>query len=107
MKKCTHTPGPWSADTGDYPIIVNGPDAESQIICIIEDPEDPTAATAESIDENDANAILIASAPDLLATLRTIAGLYGTSATNDDPHAALESIFAMASAAIAQAEGGE
>ena len=82
--KPTHTPGPWTTDTGGYPIIINGPDNEAEnggIVCIIEDPDKPDAFTVKDDARNEANARLIAAAPDLLAALkakRDIAGPYFT-----------------------------
>jgi hypothetical protein len=69
LNQSAYTPGPWTADAGDYPVIVNAK-AGNQIICIIEDPDIRTAATAHTQRENDANARLIAAAPDLLEALR-------------------------------------
>lgn len=72
-RRTEHTPGPWSDDASDYPMIVNGPNADTQIICIIEDPDRPTAATSSWFEQNQANARLIAAAPDHAMVLRAIA----------------------------------
>jgi hypothetical protein len=66
----SHTPGPWEVDATGWPIIVNGPEDENglDMVCFIEaadvNSDGYQSHTAE------ANARLIAAAPELLAALQ-------------------------------------
>ena len=85
MKTTKHTPGPWSTEY-DGSIVMN-----RQIV------SGPIAPESADREERDANAALIAAAPDLLAFARECAR-----ADSDCG----ESIREAARAAIARAEGG-
>lgn len=68
----THTPGPWSWDGSDWPFVIN--DAQDRVIAVIPDPYDqidPTLRVTEQAAE--ANARLIAAAPELLALVESCA----------------------------------
>jgi hypothetical protein len=68
MKQSKPTPGPWEvSDTS----IVSGDDDNGFCIAVIEDDGDYAAPH----DQREANARLIAAAPDLLAALRGLVGL--------------------------------
>jgi hypothetical protein len=95
-----HTPGPWSIEA-------------------VKDYMRPHDTGIDSeIPESIANARLIASAPDLLAALRAIAGMKcdgdlwhgnedGENVTNDETHDALVDALCIAREAIAQMEGAQ
>ena len=95
--KSTHTPGPWLVH----------PDVPGQIV--VDDGEGGTFLVAEveramQSAEGDANARLIAAAPDLLAALRIIA--YGIIGRMDASYAeVVEGMTDIAKAALARAEG--
>lgn len=100
-----HTPGPWSLDETDWPLIVNGPNyRESNYVALVE----RCRANREAAYPGDmarANARLIAAAPDMLAELReTVAAL-----RYHLKHGTLESAvidrLPHLDAAIAKAEG--
>lgn len=61
MSETKHTPGPWNLERGRY---VAGSDPVKSIVCEVR--PFPWAGKVES----DANAMLIVSAPDMLAALR-------------------------------------
>lgn len=62
-----HTPGPWTSYTGTHSIWAEG----KRAICIM------TGARKTADMERDANARLIAAAPELLDALRAAVDLYG------------------------------
>ena len=91
--KNKHTPGPWKICPNtkpDRPDIV----ADCGLICSLE--------YGQREQEGEANARLIAAAPDLLGALRYIAGLD----TSQDASPAQCSAVLVAMNAIAKAEGG-
>lgn len=96
-QKLEHTPGPWKVlDAAVYTL------DSSVRIC---DPFDAMCFSGSkeklfSIDEREANAHLIAAAPDLLMALRSIEYL-----TSGKPSAFKENISVLARRAIARAEG--
>jgi len=92
-----HTPGPWAVDgtlhSGDLDVI----SAEGRITMI-----DDSRATGWNEPTIKANARLIAAAPDLLAALQIVAGIWSHDQTaNIDP----ESPLAKVRAAIKKATG--
>jgi hypothetical protein len=95
----THTPGPWTVEEyGDdeTPALVIHRDSESRV-CFMATPGshgDPAMI--------EANAHLIAAAPDMLAALKSVAG-----ATIDDLHDGCSPLWEEVEAAIAKAEGSE
>ena len=60
----THTPGPWAADPVTLMVT-----SERGLVCVV---EDRVHADYDNSAEIEANARLIASAPDLLAALREL-----------------------------------
>lgn len=107
-KHTTHTPGPWIVGT-------NGDKcAKNHAICAGPHVLAKVYGTGYPIGEgwapqSQANAHLIAAAPDLLAALKALATHEGESEPNgiglESPTAALEHARALAVAAIARAEG--
>lgn len=97
MTNVKHTPGPWivSGLPAMYDEAVNAVGSDGPL-CVARLPRTGQIGSRYK-DEVDANARLIASAPDLLAALRVMVG--------DDPTPNIGGI-AMARAAIARAEGG-
>lgn len=92
-----HTPGPWHVGTGKAAVVVYA--ADGYAIADAKTYHGRHTAPAE------ANAALIAAAPDLLAALRTIMAPsphYGATQAHRDHVAAAR---AAANAAIAKAEG--
>jgi hypothetical protein len=89
-----HTPGPWCIDPHQSPeqplTVFDGPNCGTLIAIVSGDPDEP---------ENEANAKLIAAAPDLLAALERIAAIKVTGYDGD------YGIQAIADAAIAKATG--
>lgn len=102
----THTPGPWSADWG-YIVApdVTGKHVDLYVATIAEEDEDGRVVPEH---ERDANARLIAAAPDLLAALR---GVMTWWADTLPPHGADDDmpahLFDAAHAAIARATGAD
>lgn len=91
-----HTPGPWNCWSGYNA----ADDLEDQITA--DDGDVVIANYNNLIDQGEANAHLIAAAPDLLASLSNLVGLARTGAARlDKYHAAL----ADADKAIAKAKG--
>jgi hypothetical protein len=98
MSAAKHTPGPWAA-CGDYPYGMT-------TVCDYrggKGPYTPVAICGQGIDrpqdERDANARLIAAAPELLAALETVANSIAMGMTHNE-------VQAFARAAIAKATGG-
>ena len=107
----THTPGPWSADWG-YIVApdVTGKHVDLYVATIAEEDEDGRVVPEH---ERDANARLIAAAPDLLAALRGVV-LCADARGDAEPldayrtrAAMLPGQIARAYAAIARATGAD
>ncbi len=107
--QATHTPGPWAALMQDPPTIADRRGCRVATSC---------ALPGQWAEEQQANARLIAAAPDLLAALRAIAGMKcdgdlwhgnedGENVTNDETHDALVDALCIAREAIAQMEGAQ
>jgi hypothetical protein len=98
-----HTPGPWKTVARNYPIADTG-DYDGCWEVLTGDPKKPIVQIWGDSDEDEANARLIAAAPDLLEALKNIVNLW-------DHHASAHgdgTIFPLhvaARAAIAKAEG--
>ena len=97
-EKERHTPGPWRFDRGGDQRV----NAERVCVALV------TRGVDEDCDENlqgptfDANAALIAAAPDLLAALKLIESVYRQNVVvSDEP----SSVLSAVQAAIAKAEG--
>lgn len=118
-----HTPGPWTASPmrigpnekdRRYGFVVNGPDDRGAPSLPIRVCDLRVPVGFEGFAEGQANAHLIAAAPDLLAALRDIVdridgvwdapGLMSRGALHTK---AADDIYDWARAAIARAEGGE
>jgi hypothetical protein len=83
-----HTPGPWiPADAADNRVVIYGGD---RCICLVGDQGDPVV---------DADARLMAAAPELLAALEAFTDTTNAQCPVDHP------AFALARAAIAKARG--
>ena len=88
-----HTPGPWTSYTGTHSIWAEG----QRAICVM------TGARKTADMERDANARLIAAAPDLLESLRELAELAVMQFGAPPPGA--DGPLQKALAAIAKADG--
>ena len=86
-----HTPGPWKTVARNYPIADTG-DYDGCWEVLTGDPKKPIVQIWGDSDEDEANARLIAAAPDLLEALRDMVDHGDATA------------FAKARAAIAKAE---
>ena len=107
--KAAHTPGNWVASCGQDFAVVLAPDSRIQPVAVC---HNIYGSVEETIDEDKANARLIAAAPDLLAALRELAD--STEAYTDaqdeggHPEAHVDRMILArrsARAAIARAEG--
>jgi hypothetical protein len=93
-----HTPGPWRASMGDLLRVMHGSD------CICGVHRIGSRAGGRRSEESEANARLIAAAPDLLAALQAV---IAAPITGD--HESIQrrdAAFTAARAAIAKATGG-
>ena len=90
-----HTPGPWS---------VGGPMATPAGTVSIDSPHGSSVAfvTVDDLDGSEGNVHLIAAAPDLLAALKEIMGVWRGTMSNAQT---LVEIRAIVKSAIAKAEG--
>lgn len=102
----TPTPGPWVVDEKFGGCVRGGPPVEyargsgqEQIVMVVSRSNAPP--DVDLIAERDANARLIAAAPELLAALKAIVKVIDRADDRECPVAALE----MARAAIKRAEG--
>jgi hypothetical protein len=93
-----HTPGPWKTVARNYPIADTG-DYDGCWEVLTGDPKKPIVQIWGDSDEDEANARLIAAAPDLLEALRRLLD------SGDVRDAAEKGALAAARAAIAKAEG--
>lgn len=100
MSKSEHTPGPWNAEIyvhGEFAIVVHRQGHSGGTLVICSRKRHPGRQT-----EFEANARLIAAAPDLLESLTNLVGLAKLGAASlDKYHAALSD----AEAALAKARG--
>lgn len=94
-KKSIHSPGPWHTGGKDGRIIY---DSDGKPVA------DATVYMPSGFDSMQSNAALIASAPELLEALRSIASAIGTVERNIEP-CGLGSIRRVAIEAIKKAEG--
>jgi len=97
MTQATHTPGPWSFRTTGWstnPFAIHSPRRPGAVACV-------PSRTSVPLDEQDANARLIAAAPELLAALDE---LLGDVELLNEPYRN-EAICERARAAIAKAKG--
>lgn len=67
-----HTPGPWSADYGDFAVFCN---TGAEIAAIT--PGNHDDGTAVTVPEMEANLNLVVAAPDLLAVCKLLLGSMG------------------------------
>jgi hypothetical protein len=91
MSEGKHTPGPWSLDQSSQISCVSAFDVNGEFIGI----------AYMTLPNHEANARLIAAAPDLLAALKQFEAFYPMGINLD-----LDDAFRAARAAIAKAEGG-
>lgn len=100
-----HTPGPWARDDNDA-IIVAPPAYFGDRVFIADlDPSTPVLVTYPSIEEMEANARLIAAAPELIAALRAIVERDTEFEAIEDAETRYYHAIGIASQAIARAEG--
>lgn len=95
-----HTPGPWAVGGDDGLIWVTPPDTRQNVICDLQ-PRDADSFT----EEDEANARLIAAAPDLLLAIKL---LYRATDHYDPEPSKLGALLAAieaTKAAVAKAEG--
>jgi hypothetical protein len=104
-----HTPGPWTLDAGGWPLIINGPEpwaegtiddgAQADVVVLIDCLENSGRTYDYPEEIAEANARLIAAAPELLAALEDVVRVYARIGP--------DSVLAPARAAIARARGQE
>ena len=101
MTQTNHTPGPWAFRMTGWqtnPAAIYSPRRPGAVACI-------PARTSVPLDEQSANARLIAAAPDMLAALEALMR-WETSALDAEQAAALmDEVCDMARAATAKAKG--
>lgn len=97
----THTPGPWrlSQNFRGMPGVWPGQPGTNKPICMLaHDPNGPSSGLFEAWEENGR---LIATAPDLLYTLKAVAKRIeegsGAATWTEEEHSALEDLIARAS----------
>lgn len=101
-----HTPGPWKWDESWGAIVVDRPDMQ-KLICPMWTGCDRARMGRDVVDEDLANARLIAAAPDLLEACKIAEGAFGALASvNNLPSGWHRSVVVPLLAAIAKAEGG-
>ena len=107
-----HTPGPWRVEIGTTVIWTDNAydPGTNNVGCIVARAAQPYSwkGSRPTADEQIANAHLIAAAPDMLAALKRLSGLYDGIYVkiSDDEMAACREAWAEADTAIAKAEGG-
>jgi hypothetical protein len=101
----THTPGPWTVGStltneGELPIV-----SEHRRVALVDCQSPPRRGERwkSNCAERDANACLIAAAPELLAALRLVVGLADNEAVESGDCRNPDNPFAIARAAIAKA----
>jgi len=92
----THTEGPWYVDPNDHPLYVRAPGGGTVAHC----------DEAFHIHRGDANARLIAAAPDLLAACKQMVSEFESIAVTLGADTSKNPVLVAARAAIAKAEGG-
>lgn len=95
MSETAHTPGPWRALEHNYPIADTG-DYDGAWLVLTDNPKRPIVELWGDTEETEANARLIAAAPDLLAALQFVMTAHGEQ---------LSTAFEQAQDAIAKATG--
>jgi len=97
MSESRHTPGPWQVVDGHYPGFreIIGPSFTISIVMLATD------LTIHDRWNREADAQLIAAAPDLLAACESFVGAYPTGINKD-----LDEAYRAARAAIDKAKGG-
>jgi hypothetical protein len=102
-----HTPGPWIVVNEDYGQVIRGAEVEREERGIKYSFRDYVGSTwGHRSDTGDANACLIAAAPDLLEALkRTLKHIKWEAASADEVTAGCREDIAQAEAAIAKATG--
>lgn len=98
----THTPGPWTARLDDAPFWVAPPKATDNVICDLQ-PRDADVFT----EEDEANARLIAAAPDMFRFVEAFAACptEGEVPGHWSDKAAMDEMIRVARAIVAKAEG--
>jgi hypothetical protein len=72
MTKAQHTPGPWHLDFFDKPYILANRASDEKEIYIAEVTDEDSEGLCPSVEEAQANAHLIAAAPELLAMVKRL-----------------------------------
>jgi len=104
IEQLTHTPGPWRISTLDARTV--GPERDLTAHGTTVTQLQAVARVTERGIESDANARLIAAAPELLAALKAIVAVLQKEAPGTRlNHHSYDTIGAQAHAAIAKAEG--
>lgn len=98
MTKATHTPGPWRVSTSGN-VVADQPDGSHVFVAYPKHPEQPTVEHPM----RDANAALIAAAPELLDSARLLLGWIDGQKSIGTLPSGID--FPAARAAIAKAEG--
>ena len=103
MTNAKHTPGPWAVDENDHQWIT----ADCDGLIVAEIPYGEGEETDRHHEINDANARLIAAAPELLEALRDMVRINQNKEGyfRGHSHAESGSVYEQARAAIAKAEG--
>lgn len=100
----SHTPGPWNAHHADGRWVIDGP-----FVGVDEGEGSPTlwlvAKTATNDDMDEANARLIAAAPDLLEALKEVCTAVVDNCLDPVDRQRISVALGMADAAIGKAEG--
>ena len=111
MDDVKHTPGSWVVskiglmNDGGRPVVTD--DVRVAIACAITEPSKARDAWQHNCPEREANARLIAAAPDMLeALIRFRAKVYNAAIAQGMAHDWATDACAMADAAIAKATGG-
>lgn len=100
----THTPGPWEVAPSHCSVLGNPDAAGFDDLCVVADcePDDPCCVPA---DQQDANARLIAAAPDLLAALEDAKQWLEHELGRPSPDGPYGQRLSVYAAAIAKARG--
>lgn len=101
MRNNNHTPGPWHINTIEANPHTVHSDRGLVATCMLPPPFGPETWSGHTVYETEANARLIAAAPELLAALEGLLSVVNVRI--DDPRIEL---FDAARAALAKAKGG-